>query len=178
MPKPLRVRYTKIDRLIDDLLARHRVAGPPIPVESIIASAGIEISHKTLDGDLAGFLLRREGCMTIGVNGKHSPARQRFTLAHELGHALLHDGNELHLDHGFRVNLRSQVSAATTDLEEIEANAFAATLLMPARMLRRDLEAGSIDVEDDDQVALLAQSYGVSRTAMTFRLMNLFSRSW
>lgn len=114
--------------------------------------------------------------MIIGVNGRHSTTRQRFTIAHELGHAMLHEGRELHVDEGFRIDLRSRESSTGTNIEEIEANTFAASLLMPTRFLQRDLEAGHIDIEADQQVEALAKSYDVSRSAMSYRLLNLPAR--
>ena len=104
--------------------------------------------------------------------------RQRFTIAHELGHALLHEGDELHVDHGFSVNFRSPRSSEGTSVEEVEANTFAATLLIPFTMLRRELQGGRIDIENDVQVARLARRYIVSSTAMNFRLMNLLPREY
>ncbi len=58
---------------------------------------------------------------------------------------------------------------------EIEANAFAAELLMPVSFLKRDLEEGddAVDLSDDDALKSLAAKYRVSVTAMTFRLANL-----
>ena len=107
------------------------------------------------------------------MNKKQAPARQRFTLAHELAHALLHPGKEVRFDKDFRVNLRSEASGLGVDVEEIEANFFAASLLMPRRFLQADPEAALVDVEDARAVARLATRYGVSPHAMTIRLGNL-----
>lgn len=176
MAKPLRVRYSIIERQVDELLAKYHVAAPAVPVAMIARGEGLEVSYRNLNDTLAGFLLREDRRMVIGVNEAHSEARQRFTLAHELGHGLLHDGDELHVDHAFRVNFRNRLSSEATDVEEIEANTFAASLLMPAQMLLRQVYDSGIDVEDDDQVARLAETYQVSRQAMSFRLLNLLSR--
>jgi hypothetical protein len=79
---------------------------------------GLLVSYKTLDDDLSGFLLRGGDRTIIGVNVAHPIERQRFTIAHELGHALLHEGDELHVDHGFSVNFRSPRSLEGTRVEE------------------------------------------------------------
>ena len=71
----------------------------------------------------------------IGVNSLHQVHRQRFTMAHECGHLLLHRGKRVYIDHTFRVNSRALVnnrdgsSASATDPEEIEAKRFAAELV-------------------------------------------------
>ena len=76
---------------------------------------------RTWDLRRQGFSVRDQASLVIGVNRKHSSTRQRFTAAHELGHALLHDGDPVHYDPGFRVDLRSELSSQGTDVEEMEA---------------------------------------------------------
>jgi Zn-dependent peptidase ImmA (M78 family) len=56
---------------------------------------------------------------------------------------------------------------------EIEANTFAAELLMPADLLLGTLGGRSIDLEDDEAVASLAKRFKVSEAAMRFRLSSL-----
>ena len=112
--------------------------------------------------------------MLIGVNARHGENRQNFTIGHEIGHFLLHEGDEVHVDREFRIKLRSGASSAGTDMEERESNLFAAELLMPARFLERDLEKiDGLDLDNETVVARLAEKYGVSTQAMTFRLANL-----
>jgi Zn-dependent peptidase ImmA (M78 family) len=70
--------------------------------------------------------------------------------------------------------MRNKASSAGTDLEELEANLFAAELLMPISLLEKDLEKiDVVDLEDEAIVAKLAARYKVSTQAMTFRLANL-----
>lgn len=59
------------------------------------------------------------------------------------------------------------------DATEIEANTFAAELLMPEDLLRAALEGQSVDLEDDQAVAMLAKRFKVSEAAMRFRLSTL-----
>ena len=107
----------------------------------------------------------------IGINPHHAPVRQNFTTAHELGHLLLHDQEQLHIDHSFRVRLRSGVSSEGTDEAEREANLFAASLLMPKEFLEADLhDEEYVDLFDDDFLHGLARRYGVSAQALVNRL--------
>src|SRR5207247_3101306 len=108
----------------------------------------------------------------IGVNSPHAPVRQRFTIAHELGHAVLHAREGIHLDQAFRLRFRDQTSAMAIDPEEIDANSFAAELLMPADEVQAWLSAG-IDMNDDQAVRRVARHFGVSQQAMTYRVVNL-----
>jgi Zn-dependent peptidase ImmA (M78 family) len=173
MPAPQRVRYTKIAQLVERLLDKNGVSGPAVPVEKIAKAEGLIITKKSLDGDTAGFLLRSPGAKFIGVNQAQAPTRQRFTIAHELGHALLHDGEELHVDKDFRINFRDVASSLATNVEEIESNTFAAWLLMPSQFLINQITSEHLDIDDGKQVVKLAKRYNVSAQAMTYRLANL-----
>jgi Zn-dependent peptidase ImmA (M78 family) len=117
---------------------------------------------------------RESGKTIIGANRSHHPHRQRFTIAHELGHFLLHEGQTVYLDEKLTVNLRSPESSKGEDVDEREANLFAAELLMPAAFLNRDLRGKTVDVIGDDAfLERLAKKYNVSVQALTFRLANL-----
>ena len=172
--KAVRPRYSRIVREASELLARANVSSPPVPVEKIAALVGAKITVSNFENEISGLLLRRNHSIVIGVASEQSEARQRFTIAHEIGHLLLHEGEELHVDTNFRVNLRSSASSKADDVNEIEANAFAAALLMPEEFLKKDVARLRFDVEDSEQIDELATKYAVSGQAMTFRLMNLF----
>jgi Zn-dependent peptidase ImmA (M78 family) len=121
--------------------------------------------------EISGVLVRRPGDIVIGVESSQSPERQRFTIAHELGHLVLHDVGEVHVD---KVNYRSSLSSTAEDVEEVEANAFAAALLMPRAFVVADLRGQTVNIEDEGQVTRLANRYLVSTQAMTYRLINIF----
>lgn len=146
----------------------------PVPVDEITAKLGVALVVETLDRNVSGLLFRQGADRAIGVNAAHPMVRQRFTVAHELGHLQLHPGKELILDH-VRVNLRDDSSSLGTDREEREANAFAAELLMPRSevigQVRRVLDRGG--TTDARFIADLALLFDVSVQAMEFRLVNL-----
>lgn len=171
---PARPRYSRISREVSNLLRRAGIEAAPVPVEEIAALVGARVTYNDFQNEISGLLLRRSQSVVIGVASEQSKARQRFTIAHEIGHLLLHEGEELHVDADFRVNLRSSASSRADDVTEIEANAFAASLLMPIDFLKKDVARMRIDVEDCDQLEQLADKYGVSSQAMVFRLINLF----
>ena len=129
------VRRKQIRQLVSTLLAKHNVRSAPVPVERIAKSLHITISLEEVDDDLSGFLYRdKKGKkVVIGANKSHHANRQRFTIAHELAHFLLHEGEMVHLDSGrgaLMLNLRDSESATGEDNDEREANFFAAELLM------------------------------------------------
>lgn len=113
-----------------------------------------------------------DGTAVVGVNSIDSPSRQRFTIAHELGHLILHVELDLHVDKHFPIGLRSETSAKGVDDHEIEANQFAAELLMPSEWIRREVELlRGTDV--DRAISKLAEKYEVSTEAMSIRLSAL-----
>jgi Zn-dependent peptidase ImmA (M78 family) len=174
---PVRPRYARIEQLVESLLKEAGVTAPPVPIETIVKARGITIRELDLK-DVSGLVVRDGNLTVIGVNKDHVPTRKRFTIAHECAHALLHDGKEVRYDKDFRVDFRSGVSSLGVDVEEMEANFFAACILMPRRFLEADPRISQMDVEEDasDTVKLLAARYKVSSHAMSIRLGTLAAR--
>lgn len=170
------VRRKLIRRLTQEILAKNNAEAAPVDVLGIAKKMGIEIRAERTHQDLSGFLFRnlKEKVAVIGVNSRQSPFRQRFTLAHEIGHFLLHSDDRLHVDKGYEVKLRDEKSKAGTDIDEMEANLFAAELLMPEHFLARDVgDLGSVDLSDERALKGLAGRYKVSSQALAFRLAYL-----
>jgi Zn-dependent peptidase ImmA (M78 family) len=168
----MRIQVTLIRKKVKQLLEELGVHDPPVPVRKVArqCDARIVLVPGEEDKDLSGFLYRGSDHSIIGVNKDHVPVRQRFTIAHEIGHLLLHEHDQVHVDRGFRVRLRSDISSQGTDRDEMEANRFAAELLMPLKMLQADVQSLEFDLTDDDALWALAKRYGVSTQAMTYRL--------
>jgi Zn-dependent peptidase ImmA (M78 family) len=113
----------------------------------------------------------KNGAAVIVVNSAHHPNRQRFTLAHELAHHVLHESyltKNVHVDTA--VLQRNEKSSEGTDVKEVEANTFAAEILMPRALLKA---FGRVDVNDDAKIAEIARQFKVSPTAMAIRLENI-----
>lgn len=126
---------------------------PPVPVEEIVEAAGFRIVRLTDIADgISGIVSVRD--RLIGVNGRHHPHRQRFTLGHELGHILLGHPAEAG---------RSPEQVRVFDLE---ADRCASELLMPARLLLPLLQK-------DCRLPVLARLFDVSPEAMAVRLSRL-----
>ena len=176
----MNIRRKAIRKIVRNLLRQNRVLQAPVPLRRIAASLGLAIEQTPGNAEnLSGFLVRdaRAHTAIIGVNSSHPKNRQRFTIAHEIAHFLLHEGEPVYVDgrETFRVDRRSFQSSKGDHPDEIEANAFAAELLMPADLLRNDLDdvGEHVDLADEDALKSLAKKYEVSVAAMSFRLANL-----
>jgi len=159
------------------LLKNYRVKNPPVRVDKIAEKLKAKITFEPFDGqdDISGILYRDEKHTVIGINSTHSNVRQRFSIAHELGHLVLHEG-ELFVDQTVRVNFRDKRSSLAVNQQEIEANKFAAELLMPEEMVRREVEKyveRKRALSEPDLVIEIARTFEVSEQAMGFRLFNL-----
>ena len=116
-----------------------------------------------LPNEVAGACFREGGRTMLWVNGTHVAARQRFTLAHEFGHDWCrHDGT-------LAVDTFETMSGKTSNLREIEANAFAAEFLLPRAAMDR-LVRPEPTLED---VTLIATRYGVSPIVVVYRVNEL-----
>jgi Zn-dependent peptidase ImmA (M78 family) len=159
------------------ILSKFEVSQPPVPIEALVENLGARIARHRFDGPESGFALRDNDSWIIGVNIQTSRRRQRFTIAHELGHLLLHKGRPITVDQAvLRIDLRNDVSSMATDLEEIGANTFAATILMPEEMVlsyATDVVRSNIEITRNGLITKLSRMFDVSAEAMGYRLINL-----
>lgn len=165
-----------IEQKANKILEMLQIQEMPTPLGLIAENYNILIQEEELEGDLSGMLLRDVDNTIIGVNSRHHNHRKRFTIAHELGHFILHKGNPVHIDRTFRVNFRDKNSSLANNIDEIEANAFAAALLMPEKKVKqvvnKKLREG-IDIEDSEELQNIADMFQVSKQALLIRLFKL-----
>lgn len=173
------VRRKYICTLVEQLLKEQNIDSTPVPIKELAIALGIDVRYEPADDNLSGFLIRdaKHRRVVIGVNSSHSSKRQRFTIAHEIGHFLLHEGKKLHVDRTgnmMRVQCRNEDSSKGIDVEEKEANLFAAEVLMPRSFIKSDLaKIETLDLQDEQVLKKMADSYKVSIQALTFRLAYL-----
>jgi Zn-dependent peptidase ImmA (M78 family) len=166
-----RMKRDEIAKTVVTLLQKFDVRRPPVPVDKLVKKLGLLLAPLPADDEISGAIIRKDGRVVIAVNPAHHINRQRFTIAHELGHYFLHEGLETHVDQNFRVAWRNAESSKAIDWNEIQANRFAAELLMPTSFMLKDLD--SLEAVDRHAVALLATKYVVSPDAMKIRLSQL-----
>lgn len=155
-----------IENMAANILRNAGIASCPVEVERIATQHRITIKRGT-NPNFSGILIRKDGHALMGINNSEAHSRQRFTIAHELGHYFLHETKSAFVD--YRDN-----KGATLTPREREANAFAAAILMPKNLLEKHVATrtrGGLLTQQD--VEWLAKEYDVSEEAMGIRIMNL-----
>ena len=145
----------------------------PVPLDIVIRHLDLSAQARPL-ADASGVLVVENGRGVIGYNVNHSQVRQRFTIAHEIGHYVLHaipNQQKLFVDKS--MFKRDDGSSTGDDFDEVQANQFAAALLMPESLIRAQIAKTDLDLDDEDDVSSLARQFNVSAAAMTFRLKKL-----
>lgn len=171
-----------VEKLALDLLAAHGIDEAPVDVDWLAEQLGFQVVYKFFDDvDLSGTVMKdADRLITIGINTLHAHVRQRFSIAHEIGHAKLHfssKGEDLIVDPPARsVYNRDPRASLAEDVREIEANQFAASLLMPEDIVRK-VGSGMLknrkSLKVEALIEALADKFDVSTQAMRFRLVNL-----
>lgn len=128
----------------------------PVPIKDVAGKFGLTVVEFDFPNTLSGVLKKER--RVIGVNKNHPIVRQRFTIAHELGHFLL--GHEIGIDE----DMIDDDFDKPVDKER-EANVFAANILIPRRLLKEEVEKNSINLKK------LSELFNVSEQAITIQLL-------
>jgi len=110
---------------VEEILTRFGIRSLPMPVDRIAKSLGAQLRFSPLDEELSGMIYINENTPIIGVNSLHHPNRQRFTIAHEIGHLELHRNlifGKVHVDKQFPVQFTrlNRDAKSATGTETIE----------------------------------------------------------
>jgi Zn-dependent peptidase ImmA (M78 family) len=154
--------YEKATQAASDLLQKFGYAAPPINPARISEELGVGVVFAEFPEkfkNVSGFYDPSED--SIFVNSAEHPRRQTFTIAHELGHSILH--KEWAMSAEYKVLLRDQDLAVKDPIEQ-EANAFAAHLLVPRDMLDKYRRVASVEELSN----LFAVSMPVIRNRLKF----------
>jgi Zn-dependent peptidase ImmA (M78 family) len=171
-----------IEQTTQELLRHASALSVPVDVRRVAETLHARIHEKSLEDQVSGVLIVKDGERHILVNSAHHTNRQRFTVGHELGHLVLHESgmDPIHIDRQMRLYQRvgeansalyNSPNSTTTPQMEREANMFAAALLMPAPLLQH--AALEHNLSDEADIGALALAFGVSEQAMTIRLQQL-----
>ncbi len=135
----------------------------PLDIEGVGNKLSIKISRTSLEDDVSGVLQenKSDNSWELLINKNHHPNRQRYTIAHEVGHYCLHR----HLKTEFKDKIFFR--GGDTTRQELQANSFASEVLMPEHEFRRLVREGTKSIEQ------LANIFKVSTLALRIRAKNL-----
>lgn len=136
-----------------------------IDVDAIAFDSGVEVLYEPLDG-CEGTLVGFGGKAIATVNPSSSRGRERFSVAHEIGHWLLHRGKSFRC----RADDIMQNYSADIGLEK-EADTFASHLLMPTSIFQPAIKEANRPGLTDLQS--IAERFEVSMQAVSIRLATL-----
>lgn len=136
----------------------------PVPdiLRVVEETESVPVAVLRLGNGVAGAYLVRRNQTFVFLNGAQDVRRQRFTLAHELGHH--------RLGHAAVVDGVDEVDGKSDEPLEQQANAFAGELLAPERALHAWLEANDDPLVDLNVLVRLATWFGISAPAAYVRL--------
>lgn len=164
-----------IKKQADAILSELNITNLPVKIEDVAKKIGLRILPFAFDDDISGVLVIEDGQGIIGYNQNESRVRRRFTIAHECAHYALHkEHSSMFMDKGFNAIFRSRQSGLTeeTQILEREANTFAAYILMPDHLLKKEIDQIDFDLGSEDDIKNLAKIFDVSSQAMYYRILN------
>ena len=163
------MKKSEIEAFAKQKLKDHNMYSIPVDPVLLANKLGIRVSNAVFsEPTISGMIAKRGENCSLLINDNDTPYRKRFSIAHELGHCLLHlfanDGefidNEIDL---FRIEA---FDADGKQLQEIEANQFAAALLMDAELIKEYWPVFKT-------LNAMAEAFKVSEAAMGIRLSGL-----
>ncbi len=142
----------------------------PIKLGKLAKEFGVKIKIAILGNNISGQITKEDGLYIIRVNRYEAYERQRFTIAHELGHFLLHK-EIIDKQNGIKDNVLYR--SGNPEIIEFQANRIAADILMPLDQVRNIRDKYNKKFEEKDVLEILAAHFRVSKSAMKIRLSDL-----
>ncbi len=165
LPFAAKPHYRIVMKKVEEIIRQNYITTPPVNARKLASEYGLSVFFAEFPDEMinvCGFIDFNNSKMY--VNADDSINRQNFTIAHELGHWLLHKKQIEKNIHSYKVLMRQPIGGETDPLEK-EANAFAANLLVPTEMLKTLKKQGLSNRE-------LADVFAVSEQVIGFRLSN------
>jgi len=159
-----------IEEKTEQLLKSLNAMKLPIDPKKCAESYSVVVNGVKMNDNVSGLFMTKDSVSYIMYNLDEVKQRQRFTIAHEFGHFILHKDVKLFIDKSQKTLYRNSASTTGESLKEREANAFAASLLMPKALIEEEITNSP---KNTDVVDYLAEKFDVSPLAMSIRLSNL-----
>lgn len=166
--------FARAQAAADRLLRRLRLTTLPVDVDLVAKRLGVDVLYEPLGDSAWAILISSPGGVVACINKALPKSKQRGMLAHELGHIVLRhplpEGEHVHVDcsmGGFKDG------EGAPKQRELEASAFALSLLMPAKQVQEAVAAVGHSVLSEEDVEAMAGTFGVSAHGMMIRLSRM-----
>lgn len=151
-----------VEGIISRMNSEGFVSDGRVNIEDFIRKEGLTILFdENLTASQSGYLKKGDTDWIIGINSKHNKKRQRFTMAHEFAHYILHRPDNIYFE--------DEIFFRDSNITSIEyaANEFASKLIMPEEFIRETISKGKTSLE------MLAEMLDVSVLAIKNRVISL-----
>jgi hypothetical protein len=155
--------WKSLDTQTKNIIEKYQ-AELPIKLGKISSDFGLIVKRATLPANISGEIKEVGGNILIRVNRHDAETRQRYTLAHEIAHFLLHK-------HLLQTGITDDVLYRSNQSDEVEAeaNRLAADILMPVNMVQYLVKYYE-SLKGELLYETLADCFNVSITAIKIRL--------
>ncbi len=158
--------WARVDQEKIEAMSAH-LSSIPVPIGALAKDLGLEVKSVALEPTISGEIRPSNTAQSgfkIRVNRHEKKPRQRYTIAHEIAHYLLH---REHIGDGISDNVLYR-SSLSNEIER-EANRLAADLVMPRDAVADELEKWG-GIPNEEIADILAKKFEVSLPAMKIRL--------
>lgn len=159
--------YKRIQDPTKKILNRY-LSEYPVRLGHLAKELGVSIKVSSMNTGVSGQITREDGHYLIRVNRHEARERQRFTIAHELAHFLLHKSVIDSSPDGIKDNVLYR--SGEPERIEYEANRLAADIVMPMALVQKVLQEEFDGVVTEATIESLAARFQVSKAAMEIRL--------
>ncbi len=166
----------EILKQVSKVLSDNSVTDPPVRVDEIAlnyVSRVVAVPFPQAFQRVSGYIDLDNGAKQIVINRSDPTPRQAFTIAHELGHLILH-ADLLKDNPDYGILYRQSIGELNENLAEKQANFFAANLLVPKILL--DRYERLMPVPNSESADKLAVIFGVSSEVMRYRFKSLYGK--
>jgi Zn-dependent peptidase ImmA (M78 family) len=165
--------HQEVEERAAQVLRKTETYRAPIPMEALLNHLNLRTEAAPLGQNVSGMLVAKDERGAIGYNSLHAIVRQRFTIAHEIAHFVLHVKKNRRLQLFIDRDVIFRRDRTGSDRQEVQANRFAEALLMPASLVSEEIRKHDLDFDDEDAFKFLAKRFQVGIAPLTNRLLHL-----
>lgn len=165
----MRKTQEEINSAVTTLCRQYNVDVSDVDVIALAKNMGLRIEEVEFkEQDISGVLSKVDNTYVISINKQDTYTRKRFTIAHEIGHYVLGHLNDASFNH-----MEIFRKSGQKDDKEVDANKFAATLLIDKQVLKNVCFIVRKLKDRSSKISLAADFFDVSKSTLEYRIKNL-----